>query len=674
MANIKYLFILALTLCFIELSGQIPDNDECSGAFVIDHPFNYCTPEPFLDFGFASPSPQPGPSCNVWVPQRDLWFSFTAVAADVAIVTTALDVPLVLMVGQQTSLYTGTCDNLTELDCASTQPTKNSLLLYAHNLVVGQQYYIRFGAASGFLYQLCIRNEDKSTLNEVSGDCPTANIICNKSPIVVNQVFGPGNTLNDFTNAPCIGNNSSELSSAWYVFTAANAGSLEFTITPNNLKDDIDFVLYRLPNGPGDCSDKIWERCMQAGGLDSLSPCMGPTGLNATALDISQPAGCIAGMDNFLKFISLIPGATYALGINNHTSYGAGFTLEWGGDAIFQGGTTANFTTDEPDKIICLGEEIEVTDSSYTLNGMLAHWNWDFGSGAITDTTLGQGPHVVQYQTLGPKQIILRATNTEGCIGLDTAFLFVEQCCSLEAAVSTLSGCPYNPPTPAIATVDVHNTLAAVQITWSNGQSGNIANIDDSGTYTVYVEDENGCVDSVEFLVNTPLNISTAFPIDTTTEFGKNITLSVNAMPNQSLSVWWINPENDTLLGPVQTLALSETTTYVIVVNNSGCVFTDTLTVEIKPPTYERPNAFSPNGDGSNDTFGPVLIGHSLLQMEIWTRWGEKVFDSLVQGRDVWDGTIQGVPAASDVYVYRMRVGLIDGQERVDNGEVTLLR
>ena len=111
MLNVKYLIILALLLCSIGLWAQIPDNDECSGAFVIDNPFNYCTPDPFLDFGFASPSPQPGPSCNVWVPQRDLWFSFTAIAADIAILTTALDVPLGLMVGQQISLYAGTCDN-----------------------------------------------------------------------------------------------------------------------------------------------------------------------------------------------------------------------------------------------------------------------------------------------------------------------------------------------------------------------------------------------------------------------------------------------------------------------------------------------------------------------------------------------------------------------------------
>jgi gliding motility-associated-like protein len=69
-----------------------------------------------------------------------------------------------------------------------------------------------------------------------------------------------------------------------------------------------------------------------------------------------------------------------------------------------------------------------------------------------------------------------------------------------------------------------------------------------------------------------------------------------------------------------------------------------------------------------------VLVGHTLVQLEVWSRWGEKIFDSLVDGSNTWDGTINGLSAPSDVYVYRMRVRLKDGKEMVDKGEVTLLR
>jgi hypothetical protein len=556
MSKLKILIFLAWNLPAIGLWGQIPANDECDGAIVIDTPFNFCTPEPYLDFGYASPSPQPGPSCNVFGPQRDLWFRFTAIAADIAIISKALDVPLGLAVGQELSLYSGTCDNLTELDCSSTQPAKNSLLLYAHNLVVGQPYYIRFGAGSGFLYQLCVRNEDESTLNEVSGDCPTGTLLCSKNPILVNQIFGPGYDPTEIDDAPCLPNNVGELSSAWFVFTAANAGKLEFTITPNAPNDDIDFVLYRLPNGPGDCTDKIWERCMQAGGQDQTSPCMGPTGLNATALDVSQPAGCSTGMDNFLRALTLVPDMTYALQVDNFTTPGNGFTLEWGGDALFKGDVSAHFNTDEPDKILCIGEELLLTDSSFALGSSIAQWQWDLGDGSIPVTSNQNGPLTVQYQTVGLKRIILTVSNADACMGMDTSFVLVEPCCALEAEVSVAPGCPYDPPSPAMATLDVQNALAPLTAHWSNGQSGPNTStaIDSSGTYSVLVTDANGCQDSLIFVVNTPLNVSAMFPPDTTIVLGETINLRVNAVPNTSVVVWWIDAAGDTLTGPTTSL------------------------------------------------------------------------------------------------------------------------
>ena len=155
---------------------------------------------------------------------------------------------------------------------------------------------------------------------------------------------------------------------------------------------------------------------------------------------------------------------------------------------------------------------------------------------------------------------------------------------------------------------------------------------------------------------------------------GASVTLTVSGVPTDSLNVQWIPSTGSTLTGPVQILSPTETTNYTIVVNNSGCVYMDTITVVVDLPKFERPNAFTPNGDGANDAFGPVLVGHTLIQMEVWSRWGEKVFDSISAGKNTWDGTINGVSAPSDVYVYRMRVRLVSGEEKVEKGDVTLLR
>ncbi len=646
-------------------------NDECSGATVITDPSNFCTAGD--DNSFATPSPEPTPSCFGANAQTDVWYTFTAIAPDVLIVvkgatpsnpTGTLSRPLI-------ALYAGDCNNLTEIGCANDVAGTNNLPLYRSGLVVGQQYYIRIDAVFGGAFQCCVKNQN--SLSVVSSDCPTGTLICSKNPIQVAEVYGPGNDPFEVNTAPCFVG-TGESSSAWYVFTAANDGTLEFTLTPNNPTDDLDFIVYRLPNGPGDCTGKIIERCMGAGDLDPNSPCMGPTGLNATATDISQPFGCNPGQDNWLRFMNLVSGRTYALMVNDYTSIGNGFMIEWGGTAIFKGNSTANFKTDEPDKKICLGEELLLTDSSYTTDGTITNWYWDFGLGGVSDSITGQGPKTVQYGTLGPKTIILTIVNEEGCSSLDTAFVLVEDCCAINLSVNAEPGCPDDPA--ATTTVSIENALSPLLITWSDGQVGadTMVDIASSGTYTVTVVDALGCSDTRTFVVNTPLNVNALFPPDTSILQGASITLGTVSMPTDSLLVWWIGPDFDTLTGPVQTFKPDETITYFVVVNNTGCVFTDSVTVTVKIPRYERPNAFTPNGDGSNDLFGPVLVGNTLIQLEIWSRWGEKVFDSINEGKNAWDGTINGAPAPSDVYVYRMRVRLVEGVEKVDKGDVTLLR
>lgn len=647
-------------------------NDNCNTATVISDPTDFCVEG---DNSLANADPSSFPSCwsNV---NADLWYSFTAQAPDLVVITkgSTPSYPFGTMFGPQVAVYSGDCNNLTEIACAADLNFTNNLPLVVNNLVVGQTYYIRVDGVQAGQFQCCIKNQPN--ISAVSSDCPTAQHVCSKNPIQVDQVFGSGLIFDELADAPCFQSAFPpyESSSAWFEFTAANDGKLTFTLTPNNPNDDLDFVLYRLPNGPGNCDGKISERCMAAGDFTAASPCMGPTGLNLTATDISQPPGCAVGMDNFLRYLKLTPGATYALVVNNFTTVGNGFSIEWGGDAEFEGGTIAKFQTDEPDQRICLGEEIVVTDSSSVNMGTITKWSWEFGDGSIADSIVGQGPHKVQYQTLGPKSLILNVETDKGCTARDTAFLLVEFCCTMDAAVSYAPGCPPPGNPSAQAQVSVVNGLSPITATWSNGQTGTNATLANSGPYYVNVEDANGCKDSVSFVVNTPKNVSASFPQDTSIFEKATVALSTGAVPADSVLVWWISPAGDTLVGPLQNLSPSETTTYFVVVNNTGCEFYDSVTVNVKKLRYDRPNAFTPNGDGANDTFGPVLVGNTLVQLEVWSRWGDKVFDSLIDGKNTWDGTINGEPAPSDVYVYRVKVKLTTGEEKTDWGDVTLLR
>lgn len=88
------------------------------------------------------------------------------------------------------------------------------------------------------------------------------------------------------------------------------------------------------------------------------------------------------------------------------------------------------------------------------------------------------------------------------------------------------------------------------------------------------------------------------------------------------------------------------------------------------------PNAFSPDNDGINDIFLPVINGVDPTKYElmIFDRWGELIF-STQNPQQGWDGTHKAVDSKQDVYVWKIKaVDQIKGDTRVYYGHVSLLR
>jgi gliding motility-associated-like protein len=118
------------------------------------------------------------------------------------------------------------------------------------------------------------------------------------------------------------------------------------------------------------------------------------------------------------------------------------------------------------------------------------------------------------------------------------------------------------------------------------------------------------------------------------------------------------------------------TTTYQAAVwDENGCRQILQSQVEVRidcdPQRIQIPSAFTPDGDGINDTFGVLTrAGRELvLEMQVWNRWGQSVFHSR-EAQARWDGG--GAP--SDVYVYRIAVGCPDGSQAIYTGEISLLK
>jgi gliding motility-associated-like protein len=195
--------------------------------------------------------------------------------------------------------------------------------------------------------------------------------------------------------------------------------------------------------------------------------------------------------------------------------------------------------------------------------------------------------------------------------------------------------------------------------------------------YVVYVRDTIGCpkpsIDTV-FVRVYPKVLADAGPRDTSVVEGEPLLLNGGG----GVGYLWDPPLYLTNPGTKNPVALPRNSIeYVLTASNeAGCTGTDTILVKLffVAPGFYIPNAFSPNGDGRNDVFRPILLGmKSLTRFAVYNRWGQMLFstNSIGQG---WDGSFGGRGQDAATYVW-----YVDGVDYKNNriqkkGTVVLIR
>lgn len=123
---------------------------------------------------------------------------------------------------------------------------------------------------------------------------------------------------------------------------------------------------------------------------------------------------------------------------------------------------------------------------------------------------------------------------------------------------------------------------------------------------------------------------------------------------------------------------ISDTGSYsvmLIVRNSQGCTDTTTMTFNAENPCTDIfvPNAFSPNGDNQNDTFFVYGSCISFMQLEIYNRWGERVFITTNQANG-WDGSWRGQACEAAVFTYVLTGQMDDGTVIEKQGNISLVK
>jgi gliding motility-associated-like protein len=94
---------------------------------------------------------------------------------------------------------------------------------------------------------------------------------------------------------------------------------------------------------------------------------------------------------------------------------------------------------------------------------------------------------------------------------------------------------------------------------------------------------------------------------------------------------------------------------YQVVTNEFGCKDTITLEIYVEPQTtLYVPNAFTPNGDGTNEFFSPIVYDVSDYTFEIYNRWGEQIFETNNR-KAGWNGRIKDQNAPDGVYIWKIK-------------------
>ncbi len=336
----------------------------------------------------------------------------------------------------------------------------------------------------------------------------------------------------------------------------------------------------------------------------------------------------------------------------------------------------AQFVVD--DDSICQGETINfvASDFSYVKPGTVPVMQWRFGDGA-TDLVIDTD-HT--YERAGKYDATFIITDFLGCsdsfkipVIVDSMGHVIVQSDKNEICVGE----------EIIFDVD-YLEEAFISANWNFGDGVVIPgknkvyhSFREPGTYNVTFDvDYRICPDVNYTGVYTVKPIPAVFLGDDTAicPDGEPVYLTdlLNVGNNPDIRYTWNTPDRSGATG----IYVRKPGVYAVRADLNGCTATDS--VEVRKDCYINiPNVFTPNGDGNSDYFLPrQLLSRSVsrFSMDIYNRWGQKIFATNATDGRGWDGRYRNEEQPVGVYVYSIQVTFGNGITERYTGNVTLLK
>ena len=232
-------------------------------------------------------------------------------------------------------------------------------------------------------------------------------------------------------------------------------------------------------------------------------------------------------------------------------------------------------------------------------------------------------------------------------------------------------------------TIDITPTITKnngdVSYNWSgpNGYTSNNnklfinpAGTDQSGIYTLLVTDTMHCQKTDTIEINITPSPGIAFSEFDTLWVKPGFVLEAGYGAE---SYYWNTGET------TESIVIDSMGNYnVEVTSYENCKSTDAIEILWAGIPFYLPNAFTPNGDGLNDSFRAIQRYDYVKKyhLYIYNRWGQRIYETTDINKG-WDGTFKGNPCMQGAYVYRIvyeESGQQPTESKVVEGTVMLIR
>jgi gliding motility-associated-like protein len=314
-----------------------------------------------------------------------------------------------------------------------------------------------------------------------------------------------------------------------------------------------------------------------------------------------------------------------------------------------------------------VNSSVTYTANAITANGS-ATYNWN--PGAVTTSSFSASAAGVYTS------VVIDAVS-----GCSTTTQFTVTGNSIVPNLSSSANASF-PCGASSTSLSASSTNTNVSFSWTGpatavitGSTTNTPTVDLAGNYVVTVTDLiTGCINSNTISV-TQTSITAAFTSDPSTGISP-LTVNFTNQTTGATSYSWDfgNGSVSTSTNPT-TVFTSGTYTVILTASTGSCSAPATGVIIVEDGlTLVIPNVFTPNGDGINDVFSITSTGVKEISLQIFNRWGQKLYE-FSGPKASWDGIEpNGAKATDGTYFFFVKVTGFDDKVIEKNGTVNLFR